>query len=240
MADRTYARRRMRKRDQVKGCACNKHGTCTKCSCVSLGRSCQGRVLSANGRCSNQQSRTESSSQAVSSSLTTTLSNEGGPNSDIRSLWWKTGALRGEQYEIPDGNVGLRFCNILADEIERSNSKRQSSEREFIFAALVLQRNTMIRKEKDIHRLLTRRMDMWEAGQLSELLREAEHCDQQLISVSSPMATTKVERTFAHLMLQGRVRSAVRLLTERNGGGVLDPADEAHGKTGPALGEVGV
>ena len=34
-------------------------------------------------------------------------------------------------------------------------------------------------------------------------------------------------------MFQGRVRSAVRLLTERGGGRVLDPRQEAQGKTGP-------
>ena len=34
-------------------------------------------------------------------------------------------------------------------------------------------------------------------------------------------------------MLQGRVRAAVRLLTEKGGCGVLDPESEAQGKDGP-------
>ena len=141
--------------------------------------------------------------------------------------------MRRKQYELPDGNVGARFVNILAEEIEKCNSKQQPSEREFIFSALVLQRNKMIRKARDVRPLLMRRMDMWEDGQLKELLHEAQRCDRQLISSLSPMTSEQVERTFARLMLEGRVRSAVRLLTERNGGGVLDPSGEAQGKKGP-------
>ena len=40
-------------------------------------------------------------------------------------------------------------------------------------------------------------------------------------------------RTFNRLMLEGRVRSAMKLMTESGGGGVLDPEAEAHGMTGP-------
>ena len=104
---------------------------------------------------------------------------------------------------------------------------------EFLFTALVLQRNKSIRKGKDIRPLLTRRMDMWENGHISELLREAQRCDTQLLTSMCPMSPEQIERTFNRLMLEGRVRSAVRLITDRCGGGVLDPGGEAHGKAGP-------
>eukprot|EP00117_Sycon_ciliatum_P019119 scpid50248/ scgid17443/ len=161
------------------------------------------------------------------------INSDGGPDSDIRSIWWKAVSLRGKQYALSDGNVGTRFVNMLAEEIEKCNAKQQSSEREFIFTAVVLQRDKMVKKSKDIRPLLTRRMDMWEAGLLAELLREAQRCDNQLQSSMSPMSNEQVQRTFNRLMLEGRVRSAVRLVTDRSSGGVLDPADEAHGKTGP-------
>ena len=110
-----------------------------------------------------------------------------GPQPEIHVLWQRTVPLRGKQYALPDGNVVTRFINILAEEIELANNKRQPSERELIFPALMLQRDKMIRKAKDIRPLLSRRMDMWEAGQLSELVREAECCDQRLRSALSPM-----------------------------------------------------
>ena len=47
------------------------------------------------------------------------------------------------------------------------------------------------------------------------------------------MTLEQLERMFNRLMLEGRVHSAVRLMTECSGGGVLDPEAEAQGKTGP-------
>ena len=116
---------------------------------------------------------------------------------------------------------------------ERCAAQQQSSEREFVLTALVLQRDKMVRKAKDIRPLLTRRMDMWEAGQLKELLQEAQRCDRQLATSLTPMNQEQVERTFARLMMEGRVRSAVRLLTDRLGGGVLDPGANVEGAGGP-------
>ena len=111
---------------------------------------------------------------------------EGGPDSEIRKIWWDVTALRGKQCALPGGGVGTRFVNLLAEEIERCAAQRQSSEREFVLTALVLQRDKMVRKAKDIRPLLTRRMDMWEAGQLKELLQEAQRCDRQLATSLTP------------------------------------------------------
>ena len=84
-----------------------------------------------------------------------------------------------------------------------------------MFTVLVLQRDKMVRKARDIRPLLARRVDIWEAGRRRELLQEARHCDKQLVSTSGPKTSEQVEHTFNHLMLQGRVHSTVRLLTER-------------------------
>ena len=73
---------------------------------------------------------------------------------------------------------------------------------------------------------------MWEAGQRSELVHEAERCDRQFFAGHLPMTNEHVERVFNRLMLQGKVRSAVRFLTERSGGGILDLSSDAQGKNG--------
>lgn len=97
------------------------------------------------------------------------------------------------QTSVLCGGRLLRF-NILAEEIECCNAKRQLSEREFIFPAMVM-RNKMVRKARGICRLLApwRRMDMWEAGQMKELLLVARRCNQQLICSLSPMSPAQVE-----------------------------------------------
>ena len=60
----------------------------------------------------------------------------------------------------------------------------------------------------------------------SREMTQARCCDKQLVSTSGPKMSEQVERTFNRLILQGRVCSAVRLLTERGGGRVLDPRQE--------------
>ena len=161
------------------------------------------------------------------------INTEGGPDTEIRSIWWKAMALRGKQCTLPDRAVGTCFVHILAEEIETCNGTRQPSEKEFILTALVLQPDKSIRKGKHIRQLLSRRLDMLENRQLHQLLREAQRCDAQLLTSMGPMSQEKIERTFNRLMPEGRVSSAVRLITDRVGGGVLDPDDDAHGKSGP-------
>ena len=112
---------------------------------------------------------------------------------DDSSLWWGAVSLKGRQYALPEGGVGTRFVHMLSEEIEQCNEGWQRSEWEFIFTALILQRNKMIRKGKDIRPLLTRQMEMWEAGRRHELLQEARRCDKQLTSGWMPMTTEQVE-----------------------------------------------
>ena len=73
---------------------------------------------------------------------------------------------------------------------------------------------------------------MWEAGKLPELLQEAKWCDKQMVAGLSPLTSEQLERTFNRLMMEGRIRSAVRLTTDHGSGGVLDMEDDAHGRNG--------
>ena len=110
-----------------------------------------------------------------------------------RSVWSEAVALQGKQYELPDGRVGTRFVHMLAVELERLAAGRQSSERVFLFSMLVLQRDKLVKKGRDIHPLLTRRLDMWEGGDLQALLREAQRCDRQFAPLLKPMEREQLE-----------------------------------------------
>jgi hypothetical protein len=71
---------------------------------------------------------------------------------------------------------------------------------------------------------------MWRERCHDELLQEAERCDKQLRRCKPPSQknTTEKEHTirvFTRLMLQGKLREAVRWVTERDRGSVLDPND---------------
>ena len=68
------------------------------------------------------------------------LTYDDGPDSEERLLWWKEVRLSGRQHELPQGRVGTRFVHMLAEEIEQSTVGQS----EFLFAALILQRDKRV------------------------------------------------------------------------------------------------
>ena len=96
----------------------------------------------------------------------------------------------------------------------------------------MLQRNHMVRIGSDVHPLLKRRMEMWKANSFEALLCEAEQCAAQCRSRQPRLNDDHVVRVFTHLMLRGRVREAVRFVTDQARGGVLKPSgtDAKSGK----------
>ena len=73
---------------------------------------------------------------------------------------------------------------------------------------------------------------MWEAGKVPELLHETRRCDKQIVSGLSPMTPEQLERTFNRLMMEGKVRSAVRLMTDVVVVAFFPQRAKAHGKNG--------
>ena len=160
---------------------------------------------------------------------------EGSPSDQIRSFYIEMVKLRGIQYKkLPDGAVGRIVVDLLANEIERTVNGIQNSEMEFLFTGLILQKDKMVRNGKDIRRLLTRRMDLWEKGHIEQLLEEAKICHSQLPTMTRNLNDEPLFRVYNRLMLRGKIREATRLITERGGkGGVLNPNGMAEDKKGP-------
>ena len=76
---------------------------------------------------------------------------------------------------------------------------------------------------------------MWKEGLFLELVREAELCDRNLPKSSGEMTSEKESKIFSDLILQGRLREAVRFITDRQGGGVMDPNDDAGKPSGKTV-----
>ena len=68
-------------------------------------------------------------------------------------------------------------------------------------------------------------MEMWKSNSFEALLCEAERCAAQWRNRQPRLSDEHVVRVFTHLMLCGRVREAVRFVTDRARGGVLKPSD---------------
>jgi len=103
-------------------------------------------------------------------------------------------------------------------------------ERVLIFGSVILQHDRMVRKGVDIRRLLDWRIGQWHDGHFDLLVQEADHCDGGLKhSRQANLNEEDVVRIFSRLMLQWKVKAAVRWATERTRGELLMPADTVDG-----------
>ena len=138
-------------------------------------------------------------------------------------------AFHSKLYSLPArGPVARRFLQLLISLIHGIVDRAHNSEKFLLFPLVVLQRQRGITKACDIKRLLSQRMDAWEAGQFSMLVQETARV------MGSNLATLRggstAEQRFAHfdrLMKSGSIRAAVRYITEREQSGVLQPTDVA-------------
>ena len=77
-------------------------------------------------------------------------------------------------YASPSGAMGRRFILILASQWRGVISQSWNSERPLVFAHVVLTKTLCVCRAREIQDGITRRMDLWERGQYSGLLRDAE------------------------------------------------------------------
>jgi hypothetical protein len=164
---------------------------------------------------------------------------DGGIRDDLpwQSRWTRSVQLAPTRYSVPKGKVGKRFLVILTKEFQGARERHWNSERPLVFAATILQTTPGVRRSKDIRRRLARRMDLWDLGCFSALVDDTEVEIRSRISSTRPPSEEAQARAFNAKVLSGRLRSACRNLTSRDGGGVLQPDDECT-KTGLPVVEV--
>ena len=143
------------------------------------------------------------------------------------SRWKTVTQLSGNHYFLPKGQCGRRYIAIMTEEINLLSRGTYPSERVIVFGSVILQRDKFIRNTRDIDRNLNRRMDLWSQNNFDLLVQEALRCDHLLKSRRrhQQQNTEHIERVFTRLMLSGKVRAAMRWLTERSKGHVLLPSD---------------
>ena len=143
--------------------------------------------------------------------------------------WFSVVSLKNVQYDLPNSAVGREFVNLLSDEISSLSQGDVKSERVIVFLAVLLQRDTLVRKASDVRRLLKRRFDLWRKEQFDELIHEFQRNASSGVKKRGSKGSVADDshrlRVFTRLMLRGQIRSAVRWLTERGSeGGVLCPS----------------
>jgi hypothetical protein len=106
-----------------------------------------------------------------------------------------------------------------------------------VFVAVLLQTTPGVKQARDMQKRLTHWMDLWYKGKFIALVDDTK-TEVQSRHGSHPVPDEEtLDRAFNEKVLSGRLRSAVRNLTNRNQGGILQP-DDAGTKTGRPVLEV--
>ena len=126
---------------------------------------------------------------------------------------------------VPTGSAGNSFVQELARLLQAfadgSSLECVSMKAVIILQALVLQKPSRTSKTRDHISHLKRRMELWKAGNLNEILLEGRCIQKHLPKPSKRRDKTALAKTFQNLMSRGKVNKALRLLSYNSSGGVL-------------------
>ena len=129
---------------------------------------------------------------------------------------------------------------LMTNNRNKQFGKRKDKFRKFhMFPPLILQRDKNVTKTIDIRRMISRRLQLWKDGKFKELISEAEQCNKKLPKSQFKMTDEKAISIFTRLLLNGKIREAVRFITERQeSGGVMMPHEDALKPAGKTVLEV--
>ena len=165
---------------------------------------------------------------------------DGGLSDDLAwQLWWLDLALMPlRRYDAPSGKVGRRFVRILGAEMQGVRDRRGSSEPFIFFQTVILKRARHVTTSHAIRRRIENRLDAWGAGKHAMLVGDTlSSCEEYPTAARKEETAEYRSQTYHSLVLHGKLRSAVRWITKRETGGVLQPGDSCE-KTGDGVLEV--
>ncbi len=126
---------------------------------------------------------------------------------------------------VPSGSAGNSFVQELARLLQAfadgSSLECVCMKVVVILQVLVLQKPSRTSKTREHINYLKRRMDLWKAGSLNEILLEGRCIQDRLPKSGKPRDKTALARSFQKLMSRGKVNKALRLLSSNSSGGVL-------------------
>ena len=148
----------------------------------------------------------------------------------ICSAYTEIAHWRRNIFKVPSGRAGKAFVSELArlfrDYAEETMLEGIALKAAMTMPALLLQKPHQHSKSKDHLACLERRMTAWSDGDLASLLHEGRTIQRQLLKAhGNTKSKRQTAQSFAKLMMEGRVRAALRLLTDHDTGGSL-PLDK--------------
>ncbi len=140
-------------------------------------------------------------------------------------------AIGTRQYTLPKGAVGKEFLELFTTEWRGILERKWNAERPLVCLLVILQRADGVKRSADIRDRIRQRMSLWKESQFGALVEDTEMEVTGRIQGPPKTDPESRARSFNGQVLSGRLRKAVRNLTNRDLGGTLDPTDTCS-KTG--------
>ena len=131
-------------------------------------------------------------------------------------------------FTIPSGALGKKIASILTDLIRKWTAKTEweclGLDLATIFLPLILQRSGRKVAAKEAKQTIARRLEQWSRGELEALIEEGQKLQDRLPKTQLQTTPEHAAKVFARLIMQGKVHSALRLLSDVGNGGVAKPS----------------
>jgi len=138
-------------------------------------------------------------------------------------------------YSLPNGRWAKRFLALQTALWRDVRERGCNSEKACVFAPLILRRVRSKKTMSEVKTLVWSRLDAWEAGRYCALVKEVEECAMEdgfpCAHANRGLELESVGRRFNSMVHSGKLRAAVRAVTDRDPGGLYAP-DDICTKTG--------
>ena len=139
--------------------------------------------------------------------------------SAIDEIYEKVTTWKANLFEVPKGKAGKDFIVEATRLLGLINNDTQWEPLAvnifMIFFPLMLQKPSARSKSKDHARYLLKRLKWWKDGCLKEIMSEAEEIQRRIIT-SKQKKEESTTRGFTRLMMEGKVKQALRLVDSDN------------------------
>ena len=126
---------------------------------------------------------------------------------------------------VPSGKVGKAFVSeitcLVRGYAEATAFEGIALKAVVVMQVLLLQKPHARSKSRDHVQHLSRRLDLWKNGDVQALIREGSTIQKRIKLGRGRVDDDHIARIFSKLMLEGKVKSALRYVTDNVKGGVL-------------------
>jgi hypothetical protein len=147
----------------------------------------------------------------------------------INSIYEEIITWRKNLFLVPSGQNGKKMIKLLSEwmALYNNNTSFQGIALKvfMVLPSLLLQKPSPKSKAKDNTKALALRLNIWQEGKLSDLIRDGKIIQSKLTSTKRK-SSEDVTRIFSKLMFLGKVSAALKFLDESSQNGVLPPTVE--------------